>query len=54
VLTDALKQPRKDRTIDLFTTANPAGLENLAMMTLSDTYQIHTVQWDSANHLPEF
>jgi glutamate racemase len=53
VLPEAFKQSPEDRTIQLFTTAQAVGLENMARLALHDSYEVHTVRWDSNRHLPE-
>jgi glutamate racemase len=51
VLPDALQHPGGNRSIHLYTTGDPAGLENLARNAIREAYSVHTLAWDADNHL---
>lgn len=51
VLPETLQQPEGDRSIRLYTTGEPAGLENLARTAILEPYSVHTIDWTADNHL---
>lgn len=52
VLPVTMQQPEGSRSIRLYTTGDPAGLENLARNAILEPYSVHTVDWTADNHLP--
>ncbi len=52
VLPETMQQPEGSRSIHLYTTGEPEGLENLARTAILEPYSVRIVDWTADNHLP--
>jgi glutamate racemase len=53
VLPETGNTPEATRNIHLYTSGDPAGLEKLAHQAIHESFEIHSIRWDTDNHLPD-